>query len=226
MGRRLPDLRLEQLELADVRDDVLPELEELYARSYHNSHMYRDLLDDIARAPEIFWLFIMRDRAAPGRIVGATTIDSLRHPHIEYLGFPPIHGKRFSVAPERRRQGIGTQLLEAANAFVFDELKLPAIFGESNEIGPLAMYGRAGALYLTDSVVDHLPRNTAEQALAIFAEFIENPRLRELRLPTGHGVQLAYCRDARIARTFKKHGYVTTNELLRAAERVQGARVG
>lgn len=219
-GGRTIDLKLEQLGLADVHRDVLAELEELYARSYRNCHMYQDLIEDIERAPEVFKLFVMCDRAADGRIVGARVIESLRHPFVDYLGFPPVHGKRFSVAPERRGQGIGAQIVAASNTYVFDELALPTIFGESNEIGALALHGREGALYLTDTVVEHFPRNTGEQALAIFAEFIENPRLRELRLPSGRGVQYAYCRDEHVTRTFQKHRYVTKDELLQAAARL------
>jgi GNAT superfamily N-acetyltransferase len=193
---------------------VLAELETLFASSYHNSHMYDNLLEDVGRRPEIFRLFLARDYAVGGRIVGARVIESMPHPSVNYLGFPPVHGKRFSVAPERRGERIGHRIVEASKAYVFDELGLRAIFGESNEVGALSMHGREGALYLAESVVRHFPRNDRQQALVIFAEFVTNRSLRELRLPLDGGVQFVYCRDARTACFFREHGYLANEELL------------
>jgi GNAT superfamily N-acetyltransferase len=206
-------LELEQLGLADVSPGVLAELEVLYAGSYRNSHMYRDLVTDIEARPEVFRLFLVRDHARGSRIVGARVIESMAHPFVDYMGFRPIHGKRFSVAPERRGEGIGRRIVDASKAYVFDELELRVIFGESNEVGALAMHGREGALYLADSVAKHFPRNTRSQALKIFGEFVANRELRELRLPAGEGVQFAYCRDERTANFFRQHGYMAMDEL-------------
>lgn len=207
-------LRLEQLGSADLSTEVLAELQALYASSYYNSHMYDRFVEDLNLRPEVFRLFVVRDDDFEGRAVGARLIESKRHTFVDYLGFPPIHGKRFCVAPEQRGRRIGQRIIEACNAYVFDELDLPVIFGESNEVGALSMHGREGALYLTDSIVRHFPRNDRESALMFFAEYLTNPRLRELRLPTGDGVQFVYCRDASTTRLFHDHGYVTKEELL------------
>jgi GNAT superfamily N-acetyltransferase len=209
-----PQFRLECLGSTDLSTDVLGELEALYAHSYHNSHMYERFVEDWALQPEVFRLFLVRDEAAEGRVVGARVIESKHHTFVDYLGFPPIHGKRFCVAPEQRGQRIGQHIVAACNSYVFEELHLLVIFGESNEVGALAMHGREGALYLADSIVRHFPRNDRESAIRCFAEYLRNRRLRELRLPVGDGVQFVYCRDKSTTRIFREHGYLTKNELL------------
>lgn len=202
---------VEQLALGEVDSRVFAELEKLYADSYHRSHMYADLLDDVRRRPRVFRLFVARD--AHGAVVGARVIETKHHPHFDYLGLLPVHGKRFSVAPRLRGQGVGKHLLDAGKEYVFGNLGLTAIFGESNEIGALAMHGREGALYLAQSIVASFRRNTREQALAIFAEYLENSRLRELRFPVGDGVHFVACKDDETARLFREHGYVSKAEL-------------
>lgn len=200
--------------MAEIRADVLGQLESLYALAYHGSHMYQDLLDDIRREPEVFRLFLAREASKGAQIVGARVVETWRHPSIDYLNFPPIHGKRFSVRPDRRGQRIGQRLVDAGKAYVFDELGSAVIFGESNEVGALAMHGREHALYLTDSIASSFRRNEAEQAMAIFAEYLVNPYLRELRLPFGNGVQFVYCKDERTARIFRDHRYMSKQDLL------------
>jgi len=205
---------LDVLSAPDVALDVLADLEVLYAGSYHNSHMYERLLADLADPPEIFRIYIVRDREAGDRIVGARAIQSTRHDFVDYRGFVPIHGKRFSVDLAHRQRGLGRRLVNASNSYVFNELDEPVLFGESNEIGALAMHCRAGALVHIRSIIDHFPRNTRAQAVSFFAEFLTNPKLRELRLPTGHGVQFVYCRDKSVAVPFLDDGYASSAQLL------------
>jgi GNAT superfamily N-acetyltransferase len=208
--------RLEALSACRVADDVLTQLEALYAGAYHNSHMHERLVADLSDPPEVFRLFAVRDRARVDQIVGARVIQWSRHDFVDYRGFAPIHGKRFTVHPAHRGRGLGRRLLRVTNDYVFNELGEPVVFGESNEIGALSMHTLRGALVHLGSVADHFPRNTQAQALSLFAEFLTNPRLRSLRLPTGYGVQFVHCHDYRVAAKFLGDGYTTRDDLLAA----------
>lgn len=222
--RRRPAIRIERLELAEVTSRVLSLIQPLFTDAYHKSHMYERLLDDLQNGPDVFRLFLATSEDA---VVGVRVIQSQRHPSFDYLGLPPIHGKRFSVSPDHRGRGIGKRLVEAGKSYVFDELGLPAIFGESREVGALAMHGREGALYLADSIFELLPRNTPQQSIAIYAECLVNPRLRELRFPFGEGVRFVYCRDEEMAAVFRERGYVSKEDILRrhaAGDRAAQAR--
>jgi GNAT superfamily N-acetyltransferase len=203
---------IEQVSLSAIDSQLLGQLETLYASAYHHSHMYLRLLDDIDLRPPVFRLFVARDAA--GAVVGARVIETKHHEGFDYLGLPPVHGKRFSVASRSRGRGVGKQILDASKRYVFEDLQLPAIFGESNEVGALAMHGREGALFVEQSVVASFARNTRAQALAIFAEYLQNRRLRELRFAAGEGIQFVACRDDDTARLFRAHGYVSMADLI------------
>ena len=212
----MSEVVIEQRSLENVDTEVLTGLEFVYAKAYHDSHMYEDLRCDIASQPEIFQLFLARDEDS---IVGARVIESKEHGFIDYHGHTPVHGKRFSVLPEYRGQGIGAGIINAGNDYVFHELGLDVVFGESNEIGALSLYGRQGALYALGSIEKALRRNTPNAAQRLFAKFITDPELRELRLPGsipgGHdAVQFAYYRNQEVEEEFRGHGFTSYSELL------------
>lgn len=214
--RIMAELAIERRGIEQVDPDVLAGLESLYAQAYHNSHMYADLLEDMTLQPEIFQLFVAR---ADGAIVGARVIESKAHSFIDYHGRVPVHGKRFSVSPDLRGKGVGGAIIEAGNAYCFDDLDLDVVFGESNEVGALSLYGRKGALYALGSIEKALRRNTPEAARRLFTKFITDPELRELRLPGGvpggnDAVQFAYCRDQDVAEEFRGYGFVSYEELV------------
>jgi len=196
----------------NLSGDILRQLELLYASAYFGSEMFDSLLEDVREAPEIFQLFLAT--VATDRIVGARVIELKHHSFFAYHGHHPVHGKRFCVAPEFRRQGIGKRLIAEGRRFCFDELKLKVLFGESNEVGALALHGREGALFSSQSIELHSPRNRPEENLAYFARFFADPRFRTYRLPIGEGVQFVHCRDEEIAAAFRKRGYVSSAELL------------
>lgn len=205
--------QLEHFELENVPEGVLTGLKNLYSQAYHNPHMYEDLLEDMQRKPEVFRLFVARSLDQEQEILGARVIESKQHPFIDYRGFAPVHGKRFCVAPNSRGMGIGKQLIDEGKRYCFEELGLSAIFGESNEVGALSLYGREGALYLRDSISKALKRNNPQQAQAIFSEFLTNPVLRTLRFPGGDGIQFVYCRDDETSEVFRSYGYAPLEEL-------------
>lgn len=205
--------RVDTLAAPHVAGEVLVELKSLFACAYHNSRMYERLIADVAERPAVFRLFVLRDRVERDRVVGARAIQLTQHEFVDYRGFAPIHGKRFCVDLAYRQQGLRRRLLAASNNYVFDELDEPVLFGESNEVGALAMHGRAGALIHVESIVEHFRRNTRDQGLAYFAEFLANPTFRGLRLPTLNGVQFVYCRDKPIAASFLGTGYAAADQI-------------
>jgi GNAT superfamily N-acetyltransferase len=197
-----------QVGLDRVSEDLLADLERLYSRAFHGSRMHERLLKDMGAAPEIFQIFVARDASERRGLLGARVIESKVHLEFDYRGHPPVHGKRFCVSPAARGRGIGKSLIEAGKRYCFGELELGALFGESNEIGALALHGREGALYSVASIEECSRRNSPEENVAFFREFLRNPTFRRYRLPDGCGVRFVYCSDARATASFTEAGYV------------------
>lgn len=208
------EIEVEQLSLGEVSTEILRQLERLYADAYRGSRMYRSLLEDIEEEPRIFKLFLARRSGYPDEVAGARVIELKPHSFIEYRGYEPLHGKRFCVSPPLRGAGIGRALIAEGSRYSFQELKARAIFGESNEIGALALAGREGALFLVESIEDRSARNFPSENAEFFKELVLNPKFRSYRFPVGDGVQFAYCGDADTAADFRAHGYRSMRELL------------
>jgi GNAT superfamily N-acetyltransferase len=197
-----------------VSPGLLEELEQLYAQAFHGSRMHQRLLEDIAAAPEVFQLFVARAADGKQEIFGARVIESKVHPEFDYCGYPPVHGKRFCVSLAARGRGVGKSLIEAGKSYCFGELGLKALFGESNEIGALALHGREGALYSVASIEESSRRNSPEENVEFFREFLGNPTLRRYRLPVGGGIQFVYCSDAETTASFMGAGFLSLSRLL------------
>lgn len=210
-------VRIEQLGIDEVSDDILDELKDLFELAYHNAHMHPDLIADIERRPEIFQLFLAH---ADGRIVGVRAVETKQYDSIDYLGFTPVHGKRFTVHPDYRSRGIGRRIVEAGKRYCFEELDLQALFGQSGEAGALAMYGREGAMYQLASVQGQTHKWTPDQHLLYFKEFLTNPIFRKsgYRFPTTTDISFVYPRDIETARVFRENGYVSLPELVEAVD--------
>jgi len=208
------EIEVERLSLGEVSTEILGQLERLYADAYRGSRMYRSLLEDVEEGPGIFKLFLARRIGYPDEVAGARVIELKPHSFIEYRGYEPLHGKRFCVSPPLRGFGIGRALIAEGSRYSFQELEARAIFGESNEIGALALAGREGALFLVESIENRSARNFPRENADFFREFIINPKFRSYRFPVGDGVQFAYCRDAEIAADFRAHGHRSMRELL------------
>jgi GNAT superfamily N-acetyltransferase len=210
----MTNFSIEQLSINEVAPSTLDQLESLYANSYHDSHMYPDLLADMESRPEVFRLFLARLHDSARTIVGARVIESKIHDNVDYHNLPPVHGKRFSVSPDLRGKGIGRQMIQAGKQYCFEELGLRAIFGESNEIGALALYGREGALYKCSTIENSLRRTTPAQNMEFFAKFLTDPDLRGFRYPTGGGIHFVYCRDLATTQFFQEQGYISQADIL------------
>jgi hypothetical protein len=76
------------------------------------------------------------------------------------------------------------------------------------------MHGREGALYLLNSIEQMSNRNSPDENLMFFKEFLTNPRFRAYRLPAGDGIQFIYCRDAETTALFEGCGYLCRSKLL------------
>jgi ribosomal protein S18 acetylase RimI-like enzyme len=210
----LPPVAIEPLDLRAAAA-TLPQLQGLLNGAYHDSHMYQDLMEDVEQAPEPFRLFVARAGEQPDTALGTAVVESKVHRAFSYLGLPPVHIKRFTVARAVRSMGIGKQLLDEARTYGFEELDLEALFVESNEIGALSMYGREGALYSLESIGEYWRRNTLEEALTYFAADITDPRRRSERYPNGEGIRFVFTKDAEAARFFHDHGYVSKDEIVK-----------
>ena len=204
---------IEQLDVVEAAA-ILPELQNLLDGSYHDSHMYRDLAEDVAQAPNPFQLFLARS----SEVVGVAVVESKVHPAFNYLEFPPVHVKRFTVAEAVRGMGIGKQLLDASKHYCFEELGLQALFGESNEKGAISMYGREGALYSKDATREYWRRNTPEESLTYFAMDITDPLRRGERYPNGEGIRFVFCKDDETTQLFRALGHISKPELLSLVE--------
>lgn len=203
--------KIKRFNLDQITNEVLSELQKVFSKSYHNGHMYEDFLNDIKESPEIFQLFLAYQN---DRITGVSVIETKPHKFIEYFNFPPVHIKRFTVLPEYRSQGIGKLLLDEAKKYSFEEQKLPIIFGESNELGALSFYGREGALYSRTVIEQYSRRNSPEENITFFKEFISNPTFRKYRYPEGNGILFVFCNSDKEKDFFESKSFISKNKLL------------
>lgn len=204
-------LVIEELD-TQAATDTLNELQGLLDGAYHNSHMFRDLAEDLEERPDPFRLFLATVETRP---VGVAVVERKFHQNYDYLGLSPVHVKRFTVANSMRGLGIGRRLLDVSKTYAFDELGLDVLFGESNEYGALALYGREGAYYRRETIEKYLRRNDpAAQALLYFALDISDSRFRERRYPNGDGIHFAFPADETAARFLKGGGFISQAEVL------------
>lgn len=199
-----------RLSYNQIDTNILAGMRLVFSRSYFGTHMYEDFCMDLERAPDFFTVFLAYDDVT---IVGIAVIEEMIHEQCEYFSFSPIHIKRFTVLPEYRSHGIGKLLLNEATHYVFEELKESVVFGESNEAGALSFYGREGALFALDIIRSYSKRNTPEDNVLYFKEFITNPVFKTYRYPVGNGIQFVLCTDE-YKDFFMKHGYVSKSALL------------
>lgn len=205
-------ITIECFGIEDFPVERLPELQQVFSKAYYNGHMYEDFVADLADKPDVFQAFLATQE---GKIVGVAVVETKPHPFIDYRGFPPVHLKRFTVLPEHRGKGIGKRLLDEAKGFAFNEAGLEVLFGESNEVGALSFYGREGALYLTEVIKSYSRRNSPQENLIFFREFLTNPVFRSYRFPEGNGIQFVFCKSDETARLFRDNGFASKDELLK-----------
>jgi ribosomal protein S18 acetylase RimI-like enzyme len=193
----------------DELEPFLPSLKELFADAFFNGHMYDSLLADIARKPDPFAVFLAYDQ---DDIVGCVVLEQRVHDGVDYHDLFPVHLQRFAVAPSHRSQGIGKQLLDTAKTYAFQELGLDALFCKSNEAGAMSFYGREGALFKRSSIEEYSHRNTPEENLVFFREFLTQPIFRTYRYPAGHGILFVFSSDEKTP-FFEQRGYYTKEKL-------------
>ncbi|HTA13823.1 MAG TPA: GNAT family N-acetyltransferase [Solirubrobacteraceae bacterium] len=208
-------VELTRVGLDQISETLLQDLKPLYAQAFRDSRMHQRLVEDMADAPEIFQLFVARVGHGRREVLGARVIESKIHSEFDYRGHPPVHGKRFCVSPTARGQGVGKSLIEAGKNYCFGEMRLEALFGESNEIGALALHGREGALYSLASIEECSRRNGPDENVAFFRKFIEDRAFKRYRLPAGGGIRFVYCNNAQTTASFMAAGYAPRSHLSR-----------
>lgn len=211
--REVPPVILDGSALEDIPDDILSGLQNLYDAAYPGSRMYSDLLNDIEQRPEVSRLFLARLDDQARTLVGAGVVDTTGYDFINYMGFPPLTGKRFAVLPRLRSMGIGKLLMEEGKRFSFGEWGFKAIFGASNEVGALSLYGREGALFSLDRINNYTRNGMLEHGIASFIEHITDPQFRGHQYSIYEGIHVAYCADDETAQFFRDHGYASQDEL-------------
>jgi len=203
---------IKKFNLNEIGEELLLEVKEVFSKAYYNEHMYISLLNDMKEAPEIFQAFFAY---LENKIIGVAIIETKPHKFIQYHGFAPVHIKRFTVLPEHRSLGIGKKLLDEAKEYAFKEKKVPVIFGESNEIGALSFYGREGALYSTKVIKNYSERNSADENIYFFKEFISNKKFKSYRYPEGKGIIFVLCSSDKEKLFFETKGFVSKEDLLK-----------
>lgn len=203
---------IEELDV-QAATDVLNELQPLLDGAYYDSHMFRDIAEDLEERPDPFRLFLASSDDQP---VGISVVEQKFHPGYDYLGLSPIHIKRFTVAEAMRGMGIGKRLIDASKVYAFDELSLDILFGESNEYGALAAYGKKGAYYRTSTVVQTIApkRNDPEKTLEFFARDISDRGQQNRRYVTSDGIHFAFPADEEVARFLESEGFVSQAEVV------------
>ena len=199
----------------EAAQGVLPDLREILVGAYFDSHMFRDLAEDLETAPDPFRLFLASAQDQP---IGVSVVEKKEHEDYEYFDNPPVHIKRFTVASIARGLGVGKSLLDASKRYAFDELQLSLLFGESNEYGALALYGREGAYYRKESVERYNRRNNPFEALQYFAIDISDPRLRGRRYANGGGIHFAFPADEPTQRLVERHGFISQEDILKTLD--------
>jgi len=226
-SENLLNVRVRRFTLDEVTERLLLQLKPLYDSAYYNSPMHAKLVADIKKRPEIFHLFVAfipedsdeteAGNHVLGKIVGARAIESKEDPSVDYLGLTPVYRKHFVVLPSCRGNGVGKEIVARCHEYCFTDLDLKAVFGSSAEIGALAMYGREGALYSLETIRGYSHKNSPDENLAFFREFISNPLFRSYRLsgPGEKDIRFVYCRDKETGELLSANGYISKEELLK-----------
>ncbi len=158
-------ITIKKFNINQINADILSEVKNVFAKAYHNGHMYEDFINDIKSSPKIFKVFFAY---SDNKIIGIVVIESQIHKFIEYFNFQPVHIKRFTVLPNFRSKGVGKMLLDEAKKHTFKELNIPVIFGKSNEAGALSFYGKEDALYSTETIKNYSRRNSPNENITFF----------------------------------------------------------
>ena len=162
------EVTIESYTLRELSEQILEDLLPVYQSAYHGSTMHEDLIEDTNTATPRCKLFVARSQ---GKAIGGRVIKIEEDKFLQTLfDHELVFGKRFAVHPEFRHHGVGKALLNAGKTYCFNELNIPAMFGQSNEIGAMAMYRREGAMFHKPTIHNYFPRNSnteAEQHLSL-----------------------------------------------------------
>jgi len=210
-------IEIRKLSIDELTEAILPDVKQVLDSAYFNSLVYPHLLEDLKEKHEFFRAHL----AYQGfNLVGLAVIEDKVHPHMDYEGHKPVHLKRFTVHPDHRRKGIGKMLLDEAKKYVFDELKLPVMFVESNEAGALSFYGREGALFSTRAISKYFPGNSPQDSIRLFCRYITDPSFRKLRFKEDEGVPFVFYGTAEVEKQYQNLGYLSKQGLLKLKRRL------
>ena len=201
---------IKSLSLPDLSVSILWQIEELLDMAFHNSHMYTSFREDIEKSHEYFKVLLAFDDE---NLVWIVVLEDKVHKGIEYYGHPPVHLKRFTVHPEYRSYGIWKMLLDRLKQYAFIECNLKVVFWQSNEVGAISFYLREWALFCIDTIWKYSRRNSCEENISFFKEYIINPKFKKYRYPEGQGLAFIYTNNDTIQKEFQNKSYLNRGEL-------------
>ena len=206
------NIQIKKYNINEITNNQIIQLKKVFSKAYFHEHMYKDTIKDIQESPIIFKAFFAQHK---NKIIGVIFIENKPHKFIEYNKFKPIHIKHFTVLPKYRSQGIGKKLLDEAKKYVFKELNLKVIFGESNELGSLSFYGKEKALYSLETIKNYSNRNNPKENIEFFKEFITNPKFKTYRYPEGNGIPFVFCNSNKEEKFFTNKSFISKTKLLK-----------
>lgn len=201
---------IKALDLSDLSWELLKEIEKLLEQAFHESHMYISFMEDIKKSHEYFKVFMAFDDKIP---VGIVVLEDKVHKNVEYYSYPPVHLKRFTVHPDYRSYWIWKMLIDNLKNYAFGEYGLSVIFWQSNEAGAIWFYLREWALFSLDIIGKYSRRNSYEENISFFKEFITNKKFKKYRYPEWNWLNFIYVQNDEFGKEFWQKTFKNQNDI-------------
>lgn len=174
--------------------------------------MYKSFCEDLEINHKYFkWVLAYEDT----EIIWCWILEDITHKNIDYFWFPNVHIKRYTVLNEYRWKWIWTKILKELKDLAFNHFNLNVIFWETNEISWIKFYWRNWALFQLEKIKKYSNRNSPEDNIKYFWEFINNKVFSSYRYQTWDGLQFVFVKDTKTNETFIQNGFSTITNILK-----------